>query len=121
MAVDYQWKITSLKTVDTDDITEAVYEVCYKVTGSEDGHEGIFRGGVKFDVKELDPSNITPFLELTEEQVIGWVKASLSENVVTRMNNLIAKQIHRSKTELPESEPVPPNKMPWTIQDKHLK
>ena len=48
---------------------------------------------------EVDPSSesFTPYADVTEEQVITWVKASLGSEVDTILNS-VATQIEESKT-----------------------
>ena len=73
----YTWKITRLEKVPSaGGKTDIIKNVYWQLVG-EDGdpkHEVSFSGGV-----ELDPPGdvFTPYAQVTEQTVIGWVQAKL--------------------------------------------
>lgn len=121
MAVTYEWKITTLRVENVENVENAIYDVRFKVTGTDEEESwGTFRGSAQFDIESLNVESFTPFYDLTEEQVIGWVKQSLDKKYTDRMYKLIDKQIKDRKIAYRTTEEIPANKMPWTIQPKHL-
>lgn len=100
MALEYTWKITSLKKATNSSITNAIVRVEWDYKGTdEDGDFGVFHGVTDFDVNGIDMETFLPFENLTEEIVLGWVK-----NVVDglygfyeHMNGEINKQINDKK------------------------
>lgn len=98
MSLTYNWEIKSLKKVSTNDINDAIIGTQWKVTATdENGNEGSFDGATPFDLKTIDVNNFTPFEELTQEQVLGWIKnvvsGSSSTNYWDHINGRIQKQI----------------------------
>lgn len=114
MATTYTWKITSLRVDNKDDLQNIIYDVRFKITGTdEDGNTGEFRGSVIYDANSVDAENFTPFNELTEEQVIGWVQSGRKQPYFDRAYGLIEKQIERMRNSPSIEEPLPVRGMPW--------
>ena len=71
------WKIEWMKTVpQAAGITDVVVEVGWRLTGTEGEHSASAYGSVVFRVPESVGENFTPFADLTEQQVLGWVWSS---------------------------------------------
>lgn len=71
--------------------TDVVVTVNWSCNGTDGTYNGAVSGlmGVR-----LDPNApYTPYADLTEEQVVGWVKASLGEDQVIATQNDVAQQI----------------------------
>ena len=79
MGYTYEWSITGIKKANTENIDEAVIGTRWKVVCTdEDGNVGEFNGATPFDLNTINTGSFTPFSELTEEQVIGWIKNTVS-------------------------------------------
>jgi hypothetical protein len=74
------WKITNCETVDkvsgVEDKGRIVANVYYKV---EDEFGVLDEGVIKLPTTDF--SNFTPWEQLTEQQIINWVKAILGDKV----------------------------------------
>ena len=94
------WKIHSMKRVPDTDL---VFEVGYRVN-MRSGKYRAFEGGTI--LLEGDPTlpTFVPFKELTEEQIISWVKEILGEENITNMKQKMKEQIDRQieQTTAPE-------------------
>ena len=110
MSLTYTWKLTGLKKQSGDGVTDAVVQTYWTCTGEHStGFEGTFSGATPFDLNTIDPDNFTPFDQLTEAQVLGWVEtaaASYQDHIDEQINKQIALQI------LPETE-VNEGDFPW--------
>jgi hypothetical protein len=73
---------------------------------TEDTYEGYVYGTVSITLDE--GGEYTPYNQLTQEQVIGWVKDSLGEEQVTELEANVATQIQNQKT-----PPVVTPPLPW--------
>jgi hypothetical protein len=100
--ISYEWKLTGIvKSTPTNlSVDNVVIGTRWTVTGTDaDGNTGTFSGATPFDLETVDPDNFTPYSELTEEQVLGWVQNYV--NVVnpywTHITGQITKQIEKSK------------------------
>ena len=96
------WKITDMLRSAADGL---VTRVGWKAVASDAGIEVPMRGAI--DVNQGD--TFTPFEQLTEEQVLAWVKASpktakVEEDLTKRLNELTA---HVAATV---------NGLPWVAQ-----
>jgi hypothetical protein len=110
MAITYTWKITGLKTKDvSDDKPAAVVQTYWQKIGTdENGNEGTFSGATPFTVDPTDESGpFIPFEDLTEEDVLDWIKTVVVGGYADHVNGQIAKQIEE------KISPVIENRLPW--------
>jgi hypothetical protein len=102
MALDYTWKITGLRKVDSGSLESIIVGTTWTVTGKdEDGIEGVFTGATPFEPHSVDPINFTTFDALTQDQVLGWIQSyvsgSSSTNYWGHRTERIAKEIESIK------------------------
>jgi hypothetical protein len=109
MAITYTWKITSLKVRDVGPKTNAVVQTYWQKTGTdENANTGTFSGATPFTVDPTDSNGpFIPFEDLTEENVVNWIKTVVVGGYEEHVNGVIAKQIEDKI--VPITEP----KMPW--------
>jgi hypothetical protein len=112
----YEWKLTGIvkSTPSNLPVDNVVVGTRWTVTGTDaDGITGTFTGATPFELSTVDPDNFTPYSELTEEQVLSWIKNYVKvvnpywNHVVTQ----IQKQIEKSKEVIEE---VSENDLPWS-------
>jgi len=97
------WKITNTEYNNDSDkgVVHAAWQCTNsEVVGSGDSavtHEGIVSGMESYTP---DPSaaGYTAYASVTEANVIAWVKATLTDAVVTEVETKVAAQITKSKT-----------------------
>lgn len=112
MAITYTWSLTSLKKKTAGDLSDIVVQTYWQKKGTDaDGNEGTFSGATPFDPDQVDPENFTTFEELTEEQVLNWIKAVVIGTYEEHVNGKIAEQIEAKKN--PVSE-VNSGAFPWS-------
>lgn len=99
MAITYTWKITGLKVQNiADNKPNAIVQVYWQKIGTdENGFEGIFSGATPFTMDPTDTSGpFIPFEELTENDVIEWIKSvvvnSYEQHVDRHIQDLIDAQ-----------------------------
>lgn len=110
MTITYTWKITGLKTKDvSDDKPAAVVQTYWQKIGTdENGNEGTFSGATPFTVDPSDDSGpFIAFEDLTEEDVLDWIKTVVVGGYAEHVNGQIAKQIED------KISPVVENRLPW--------
>jgi hypothetical protein len=114
--MEYIWKIKSLIKQNTNDLDNIIIGTRWEVsTTNEDGITGEFQGATPFDLSTVDLNNFTPFEELTETQVLGWIKSQVSgssntsywEHISSRINKQIQEKVH-VKIDVNETE------LPWS-------
>jgi len=116
MAYTYAWEIRNLRKVSTNDINDAIIGTQWRVVATNaDGVTGQFDGATPFDLHTIDTGSFTPFEELTEEQVLGWIKdvvsGSASTSYWTHINQQITKQISEKTNIVTE---VGTYDLPWS-------
>ena len=89
----YTW---NNKTVDTypsfEGETDVIFNVHWRLTGEDtDGNVGSTYGTIALDTSDL--SNFTPFADITEEQINGWVEAAMGEDEIQAKKDAIDAQI----------------------------
>jgi hypothetical protein len=115
MGLEYTWKLEGLKKQNSDDLDNIIIGTRWKVTGTdEDGIFGSFIGATPFKPTEVDVNNFTAYENLTEEQVLGWVKhavsGSSSTNYWDHINGRILEEIDGKKYAVSD---VAESSLPW--------
>ena len=109
MALTYTWKVTGIKVKDEGPNTNAVVQTYWTKTGTdENGNEGTFSGATPFTSTTMpEGSTFTPFDQLTEEIVIGWIQGVVVDGYEEHVNGQIQKQIDQ------KIAPVTEATLPW--------
>jgi hypothetical protein len=110
MAITYTWKVTSLKTKNVaDNMPNAVVQTYWQKIGTdENGNTGTFSGATPFTVDPTDDSGpFIPFEQLTEEDVLTWIKSIVVGSYEEHVNGQIQKQIDE------KVNPVSEASLPW--------
>ena len=94
------WKIVSLERKTADGFVTTAHWTCSDVDGE---FSGSVYGSIGFE-GEL----VTPYADLTEATVIGWVKAAMGEETVAAHEAAVAAQIAQAK------EPAVAVGTPWS-------
>lgn len=89
-----------------DNETDVVFNVHWTLTGVDGEYRGKVYGTQTVPLDSGAP--FTPFADLTEEQVIGWVQAAMGEEVVADYEANVAAQI-----EVQINPPVVNPPLPW--------
>jgi hypothetical protein len=117
MGYTYEWKLIGLKKQNSANIEDAVVGTNWKLTATdEDGNVGTFTGATPFSINTINTASFTTYNELTEAQVIGWVKnhvsgSNPSTNYWAHISDVIQKEIDGKKwvkVEVPEVD------LPWS-------
>lgn len=90
------WAIATLERTLPDGDTPPEGQVStahWTVTLEDQGETASAYGSVGFG--EPDPSDYTPFSEITETQAIAWVKAALGDEQVAAIESALAEQIQQ--------------------------
>ena len=83
-----------------------------KIGTDEDGNEGIFSGATPFTPDPTDDSGpFIPFDELTEENVLDWIKTIVIGQYEQHVNKQIQRQIDDKRN------PITDEALPWASVD----
>lgn len=112
--ITYSYKIRQLSTQTVDEIEKVVTHIHLDYIGTNENGEKIkCESVIPFNVKDIimespgtgntitipaqfDPSNYTPFNQLTEAQVISWINANLPASTITNFQNYITNEFNKS-------------------------
>lgn len=109
MSITYTWKITSIKAKNTGGLQNAVVQTYWTKTGRDEfGNEGVFSGATPITV-DPDAENFIPFEQLTEEQILDWIKPQVVGHYEEHVNGQILKQIEEKANDSAEKEVA----LPW--------
>jgi hypothetical protein len=116
MGYTYEWSVTGIKKATSDNINDAIIGTQWKVVCTdENGHTGEFSGATPFDLNTIDSGSFTPYQNLTETQVLGWIKnvvsGSSSTNYWSHIQGQMDKQINKTKFSHTEVASVD---LPWS-------
>lgn len=107
MSITYTWKITGLKQNERGEVVHATWK---KIGTDSDGSEGVFTGATPFKVPE--GAELIPTQALSEDDVMGWIKAIVVNDYERHVNEQIQKQINQQKSVLADVKlswmPEPP-------------
>ena len=102
MATTNTWKIAELERETADGY---VYTAHYTV----DANDGTYSAGAYGSVGFEKPETLVPFADLTEEQVIGWVKEAIGgEEKVTEIEAALQAQLDE------QTAPTKASGTPWS-------
>lgn len=111
MAFTYTWKLKSLKKADADNLSGVIVGTQWECTGTdENGLSGTFHGATPFNLNEVDPNSFTPYEDLTELQVLGWIQAVVVGSYKDHVDAQIQKQVDAQKNPVVE---VNDGTFPW--------
>ena len=105
----YTWSITAMFTL-PEPINNSVIRAEYLVTATNEDQSitALMEGVSQFQIS-LDPSNLTPYKDLTEQQVLNWVQSepnlvtNIQANLDAQIEDLIKPPIVPTFTQLPWS------------------
>ena len=85
MAVTHTWSVDpNLNTRTQDGLDEVVFSVVWRLSSEEtvDGTTYSISSAnqISLNTDNLDPATFTAFADLTEDQVVGWAKATIDAN-----------------------------------------
>ena len=107
MANTYEWSILQLECAPSlDGMTNVVKFVSWRLYGTDGTYSAVKQG--KLEVGSPAPSNFTPYNDLTQNQVIEWVKETLGQQTI---DNMIA-DINTQLQEMANPSIVTPP-LPW--------
>ena len=110
MAITYTWKVTSLKTKTEGRNADAVVRTYWEKIGTdENGNTGTFSGATPFS--SANTENFVAFADLTEEAVLGWIRAEVTGDYEEEVNWQIQKQIDE------KVDPITEAPMPWATEE----
>lgn len=114
MEITYSWKITELiKTPLLNGVEDVIISIKFDYIGTSDqiGEDGEFKASTfKGAVPTPPPNseNFKPLLDLTEEEVINWIKAL---HPVDHMQEQIIKDLEKNI-----EERININNLPWVVK-----
>lgn len=97
--MNFTWNVVQMDRLTSDGFVVTVH---YNVSAEEGEFTASTYGTVGYTQEE---GNYTPFEQLTQEQVIGWVQTSLGKDTV---EEALASQIEAQKN------PVTESGLPWS-------
>lgn len=112
MALTYTWLVTSLKVKNvSEQKQDAIVQTYWKKIGTdENGNQGTFSGATPFTVDPSDDSGpFVPFEELTEEDVLNWIKSVVVGSYEEHVNGVIQKEIDD------KINPTVEKNVPWPV------
>ena len=107
MAITYTWTINSMSTMPTPE-PDFVVRVMWTLTGTDGTNTASIDGNSTFS---QEGETFTPYANLTEAQVLGWVQDDLGEQGVANTQANVEGQINSMITP-PVSPTVEP--LPWS-------
>ena len=125
MAITYTWKVDMIHLTSAAGITDAVAEVHWSKTGvNENGVKGRYPGVSKYTTQHaqaaIDAGSFIPFNQLTEEKVLDWVRATLSDENEAFIDSRISAEIQSQITTNNNSanKSVGEGAFPWSTGNK---
>lgn len=110
MTITNTWAVMQMDCYPEEDgETDVVFNVHWTLTGTDGTYQGNVYGtqGVS-----LDPdAPFTPYADLTQEQVIGWVQGAMGPEQVAALEANITQQINNQI-----APPVVTPPLPWSAE-----
>ena len=111
MNIIYNWIVNSMDCYPKQtEESNVVFKVNWGLTGSDEstgiGYGGYINGSIDLTYEVGTP--FTPYANLTENQVIGWVQTALGEEKIVKLKVDITKQIAEQM-----NPPIVKPSLPW--------
>lgn len=92
MANTYTWVVNNMVSYpQSEGYTDVVFLVNWSCNGTDGTYTGALSGATNV---KLDPAApYTPYADLTEDQVVSWVKEAIGASQVNAIQNDVAAQI----------------------------
>lgn len=106
MSITYKWIIEQIQTYpEMNNYNDVVFNVCWRLNATDGDYSVNSHGyvGIQFDTTK----SFTPYSNLTEIEVIEWVKNALGEQEVSDIKNSLAEQINDLITPTTSIAPLP--------------
>jgi len=108
MAITNTWSVVAMDCYpELDGDTDVVFTVHWTLNGTDGTYNGSVYGSVGVTLDE--GATFTPYEDLTETQVIGWVQDALGEEQVASYEANVAQQIANQI-----NPPVVTPPLPWS-------
>jgi hypothetical protein len=107
MATSYIWTVTKMYTLQQPD-PNYVVNAFYVVTGTDGTYTGSVEGDSQFS--SAQSTTFIPYDQLTNDIVVGWIKAKLGEGGVANFENSVQGVIDYKKNPPVAAEVTP---LPW--------
>jgi len=92
MAITNTWAIVQMDAYpEADGNTDVVFNVHWTLSGVDGTRTGSVYGTQSVSLDPAAP--FTPYADLTEAQVVGWVRAAMGAEQVTALEAAVAQQI----------------------------
>ncbi len=103
----YAWVIEQLDCYpELDGHTDVVFTAHWRLNGTDGTYNGTVYGSVGLSFQPGEP--FTPYADLTQDQVVGWVQAALGPEQVQSLTDNVAAQIAAQV-----NPPVVTPPLPW--------
>ena len=112
MAITYTWQLTALKKKNVGALNNFIAQTYWKKIGTDEyGNTGEFNGATPFTPEaDSDPATFVRYEDLTEAQILIWIKAVDVNDYENHVNAQIKKQIDSKFS--PETD-VASGSFPW--------
>lgn len=110
MAITNTWNVVQMDCYpEKDGLTDVVFTIHWTLTAVDGDYTGYAYGSVGVTLDEGSP--YTPYADLTQDQVVGWVKDSLGAEQVASLEAGVATQIENQI-----NPPVVTPPLPWVSE-----
>jgi hypothetical protein len=114
MSITYTWKINQLTAYPTyESQTDVVFKVQWYYRGVDENGIGSSRGAIT-EVTYSAGAPFTPYADLTEAQVLGWVQETITPEKQAQMEAEIVGDIDYQIAQASANNPISPP-LPWPV------
>jgi len=109
MATTYTWSVTNLYTIPVSSSEpDYVVTALYELVGVDGTYTSSISNSAQFEVI-ADQPDFTPYDDLTEAQVVGWIQTQLGPDGIANLEACIQGQIDSqiNPPVSPENTPLP--------------
>lgn len=79
MAYEYEWTLDGLTKSNHQDLKDVIVGTRWQVKATDEtGTNAVFTGATPFHPADINIDSFTDFADLTQEQVLSWVKNEVS-------------------------------------------
>lgn len=107
MAITYNWNVVKMEAYpEKNGLSDVVFQIHWTLVGTDNTHKGTAYGSCGITLDES--VTYTPYNELTQEQVVGWIKDNIGAEGIAYYEGIVATQIQNQI-----NPPVVTPPLPW--------
>jgi hypothetical protein len=90
--ITYSWNIDTVKSINDRSFKDAIVQVYWTKTGTDNNKIGSFKGCTSFSTNDISIENFTDIENVTNTMIAEWVDTGMTDEAKAHINSIIEQQ-----------------------------